>query len=132
MRIGNSIQELFDSNNKDHSELSELLYLGMGVMQARARGDETYTIKANKLQDEEDLDAKKINEVLSAIVKLNSIVVRAYEVSKEFRQRQDLMLRSVTLSGEESDRLLRYQTTWERRLSSAIGELLALQGKSSK
>ena len=132
LRIGNSIQELFDSNNKDHSELTELLYLGLGVMQARASGDETYTIKANKLQDEEDLNAKKINAALSAIVKLNSIVVRAYEVSKEFQQRQDLMLRSVTLSGEESDRLLRYQTTWERRLSSAIGELLALQGKSSK
>jgi hypothetical protein len=44
---------------------------------------------------------------------------------------QDLLLRSVTLGGEESDRLLRYQTTWERRLSSAIGELLALQGKNA-
>ena len=42
------------------------------------------------------------------------------------------MLRSVTLGGEESDRLLRYQTTWERRLSSAIGELLALQAKNGK
>ena len=37
-----------------------------------------------------------------------------------------------TLSGEESGRLLRYQTTWERRLSSAIGELLALQAKNGK
>jgi len=45
---------------------------------------------------------------------------------------QELMLRSVTLSGEESDRLLRYQTTWERRLSSAIGELLVLQAKNAK
>lgn len=60
LRISNSIQELFDNNNKDYSELTELLYLGLGVMQARARGDEMYTIKANKLQDEEDLDAKKI------------------------------------------------------------------------
>jgi hypothetical protein len=44
---------------------------------------------------------------------------------------QDLILRSVTLGGEESGRLLRYQTTWERRLSSAIGELLALQARNA-
>lgn len=68
-----------------------------------------------------------------ATSKLNSIVVRAHEASKEFERRQDLMLRSVTLGGEESDRLLRYQINWERRLSSAIGdELLALQGKNGK
>jgi hypothetical protein len=101
-------------------------------MEARARGDQVLEIKANKLEAEEYLDDKKINEALSAITKLNSVVVRAHEVAKEFQQRQDLMLRSVTLDGEESDRLLRYQTTWERRLSSAIGELLALQAKNGK
>lgn len=132
LRIGNSIQEIFTKNQKDHSELTELLYLGLEVMQARARGDQVLAIKANKLEAEENLDDKKINEALSTITKLNSVVVRALEVAKEFQQRQDLMLRSVTLDGEESDRLLRYQATWERRLSSAIGELLALQAKNGK
>ena len=132
LRIRNSIQEIFTKNQKDHSQLTELLYLGLEVMEARTRGDQVLEIKANKLEAEENLDDKKINEAISAIAKLNSVVVRAHEVAKEFQQRQDLMLRSVTLDGEESDRLLRYQTTWERRLSSAIGELLALQGKSAK
>jgi hypothetical protein len=132
LRIGNSIQEIFTKNQKDHSELTELLYLGLEVMEARARGDQAYAIKANKLEAEENLDDKKINEALSAIAKLNLVLVKAYEVAKEFQQRQDLMLRAVTLGGEESDRLLRYQTTWERRLSSAIGELLALQAKNVK
>ena len=54
------------------------------------------------------------------------------EVAKDFIRMRELMLSSVTLSGEEYDRLLRYQTTWERRLSSAIGELLALQAKNVK
>jgi hypothetical protein len=45
---------------------------------------------------------------------------------------QDLLLSSVTLDGEEFDRRMRYQTTWERRLSSAIGELLALQAKNAR
>jgi hypothetical protein len=79
---------------------------------------------------EEEADLKKINEALDSIVALNSIVISALEKAKEFRLLQDLMLRSVTLGGEESDRLMRYQTTWERRLSSAIGELLALQAKN--
>lgn len=132
LRIRNSIQEIFEKNQKDHSQLNELLYLGLEVMEARARGDQVLAIKANKLEAEENLDDKKINEALSTITKLNSVVVNAHEVAKEFQQRQVLMLRSVTLDGEESDRLLRYQTTWERRLSSAIGELLALQAKNGK
>lgn len=101
-------------------------------MEAEARGDEAYVIKANTTQGQEDLDTQKINDSLSAITKLNSIVCRAQEVSKEFDRMQDLLVRSVTLDGEESDRLMRYQTTWERRLSSAIGELLALQAKNAR
>ena len=77
-------------------------------------------------------DLTKINEALSGFRDLNSEVSSAHEVAMNFSKMQDLMLRSVTLSGEESDRLLRYQTTWERRLSSAIGELLALQTKNNK
>jgi hypothetical protein len=100
-------------------------------MESKARGDEVYVIKDNFKQVQEDIDTKKINDSLSAIAKLNSIVSRAQKVSKEFDRMQDLLMRSVTLGGEESDRLMRYQTTWERRHSKAIGELLALQAKNA-
>lgn len=83
-------------------------------------------------KSEKEADLKKINEALDAIVALNSVVISAQELAKDFTLMQDLMLRTVTLGGEESDRLMRYQTTWERRLSSAIGELLALQAKNAK
>ncbi len=132
LRLGRSIQELFDDGEKGHSDLTKLLYLGLEVMESKARGDEVYIIKGNSKQVQKDVDTKKINDSLSAITKLNSIVSRAQEVSKEFDRMQDLLLRSVTLGGEESDRLMRYQTTWERRLSSAIGELLALQSKKAQ
>jgi hypothetical protein len=132
LRLGSSIQELFDDGEKGHSELTKLLYLGLEVMESKVRGDEVYVIKGNSKQVQEDVDSKKINDSLSAITKLSSIVSRAQEVSKEFDRMQDLLLRSATLGGEESDRLLRYQTTWERRLSSAIGELLALQAKNAR
>jgi hypothetical protein len=132
LRIGSSIQELFDTKDKDHSNLLKLWRLGLEVMEARARGDEVLVIKASEKQSQGDVDIQKINDALSAITGLNSIVFRAQEVSKKFDRMQDLMLRSLTLDGEESDRLLRYQTTWERRLSSAIGELLALQAKNAR
>ena len=101
----------------------------------KAKQDEIYgesQIKADDQGEDEESDFSKINEALSAIVQLNSVVISAHEVARNFTRMQELMLRSVTLSGEESDRLLRYQTTWERRLSSAIGELLALQTKSAR
>jgi len=41
------------------------------------------------------------------------------------------MLRAISLTAAESDLLMRHHTALERRLSSAIGELLALQ-RSSK
>jgi hypothetical protein len=83
-------------------------------------------------KSEEEANLKKINEALDSIVALNSVVISALEKAKEFTLMQELLLRSVTLGGEESDRLMRYQTTWERRLSSAIGELLALQAKNAR
>jgi hypothetical protein len=45
----------------------------------------------------------------------------------QYQEIKDFMLRALSLPVAESDLLMRYQTTLERRLSSAIGELLALQ-----
>ena len=42
------------------------------------------------------------------------------------------MLRSVDLSAQESERMMRYQVMLEKRLSTAIGELLMLQKIASK
>ena len=50
LRIGKTIQEIFTKNQKDHSELTDLLYLGLEVIEARTRGDEVSAIKENKLQ----------------------------------------------------------------------------------
>ena len=130
LRLGNSVNELLKAKSSVGYQLKQLLnsmYL--------SRQEEVY----GKPQNEEPLpganedpDINKINEALAGIAELNSVVVRAHEVTKDFSRMQELMLRSVTLSGEDSDRLLRYQTTWERRLSSAIGELLVLKTKSAK
>ena len=51
----------------------------------------------------------------------------AQQVVTKFHEIKDLMTKAISLPVSESDILMRYQTTLERRLSSAIGELLALQ-----
>ena len=53
----------------------------------------------------------------------------AKEMVVRYAVARGLMLKSVTISADDSDRLMRYQTALERRLSSAIGELLALQNR---
>jgi len=53
----------------------------------------------------------------------------AKELMLRFHEVKALMVKAMTPSVEETDRLMRYQTSIERRLSSAIGELLALQSR---
>jgi hypothetical protein len=53
----------------------------------------------------------------------------AKELVQRFHEVKALMVKAITPSVEETDRLMRYQTSIERRLSSAIGELLALQSR---
>lgn len=55
--------------------------------------------------------------------------VAARELVERFHKTKALMVKAITPSAEESDRLMRYQTSIERRLSSAIGELLTLQAR---
>ncbi|MEI6383495.1 MAG: hypothetical protein WCO80_07550 [Betaproteobacteria bacterium] len=130
LRIGDAIREMLEKKDANQSRLTEVFNLGLEVIKARKRGDKVLVLQSGKDVNEDDIDTKKTNEALSAIVDLNQMVMNAKEISQNFSRMQDLMLRSVTLSGEESDRLMRYQTTWERRLSSAMGELLALQAKN--
>jgi hypothetical protein len=48
-------------------------------------------------------------------------------VLSSYEEMKSWMLRSVDLSAQESERMMRYQTMLEKRLSTAIGELLMLQ-----
>ena len=50
--------------------------------------------------------------------------MRAYA---QYQQTRDLLLHALALPSSEAELLLRHQTTLERRLSQAIGELLELQ-----
>lgn len=60
---------------------------------------------------------------------LRNVLGTCKQVHDHFVKTKELMAKAVTLPQSESDLLMRYQTTLERRLSTAIGELLLLQGK---
>jgi hypothetical protein len=66
------------------------------------------------------LQLKKFTDLLMAYWDSEKLVTQYYEI-------KELMTQAISLPAAESDLLMRYQTTLERRLSSAIGELLALQ-----
>ena len=130
LRLGNSVNEILKDKGAGVYKFRQLIESFQ-----LSRQEEIYGTSQNEeplAEANEDPDLSKINEAIRGILELNSVLTRAHEVAKDFSRMQELMLRSVTLSGEESDRLLRYQTTWERRLSSAIGELLALQARNAK
>lgn len=130
LRIGKSINAMFNERGLLDYKLRELLQSLKKARQKEIYGEDSVNFAITESNEEPNLT--NIQEALNGITRLNLVVARAYELSKQFTRMQDLMLRSMTLSGEESDRFLRYQTTWERRLSSAIGELLALQAKNGK
>jgi hypothetical protein len=130
LRIGKTINAMFDERGLLDYKLRDVLRSIRQANQEKIDGENSLNLAITASNDE--AKHTKTQETLSGIVRMNLVVNNAYELAQKFLRMQDLMLRSVTLSGEESDRLLRYQTTWERRLSSAIGELLALQAKNGK
>lgn len=72
-----------------------------------------------------------IRRYLSVFTELFQAQQRAIELASTFALTKEQVIRSLTLPSNETDLLMRYQTTLERRLSVAIGELLALQNRPS-
>jgi hypothetical protein len=72
-------------------------------------------------------DLETVQKELNQFLLLFKAYQQAQNLLPQYLEIKDLMLRALCLPAAESDLLMRYQTTLERRLSSAIGELLALQ-----
>ena len=76
-------------------------------------------------------DMELVKGFLGQFIKVYESYQKAQEIVERYQEMKDLMMRAISLPVAESDLLMRYQTTLERRLSSAIGELMILQ-KNSK
>lgn len=75
------------------------------------------------------VDQEKLIRQLKLFTELLKYRNLSLEVYKQYESTKELMSGGITLPQNESDLLMRYQTTLDRRLSTAIGELLHLQSK---
>lgn len=82
---------------------------------------------APKVDPDAITDMAIIKEQLQQFLDLYKNYQKVEGIAVQYQEIKDLMLRALSLPVAESDLLMRYQTTLERRLSSAIAELLALQ-----
>lgn len=97
-----------------------------------ARGQKPKIVEPSPKVDPEVIaDMSTVKEYLGQFLDLHQSYQKALGIAEQYQEIKGLMLRAISLPAAESDLLMRYQTTLERRLSSAIGELLALQ-RSSK
>ena len=93
-----------------------------------ARGQKPKIVESPPKTDPDAIaDMDVIKEYLEEFLDLYQSYQKTQEIVGQYQAIKDLMLRALSLPVAESDLLMRYQTTLERRLSSAIGELLALQ-----
>lgn len=84
-------------------------------------------------QDASDLlSTKSLNAYFRVFENLLRHMKEAEKVATQFFELKALMIRSMTLPPSEMALLMRYQTTFERRLSSSIRELLELQKRVDK
>ena len=118
---------------EEEDELDLLIKQSQEKYRQKQKGNRKAVIPSEFIEE-----AKSQNADSSAVLEQCKVFIDLYRYSQEaqkgfeqFMQTKFLMLKSVSLPSNESDLLMRYQTTLERRLSSAIGELLALQRQRS-
>jgi len=114
---------------EEEDELDLLIKQSQEKYRQKQKGNRKSSIASEFIEE-----VKSPSDDFSAVLEQCKVFIDLYRYSQEaqkgfeqFMQTKSLMLKSVTLPSNESDLLMRYQTTLERRLSSAIGELLALQ-----
>jgi hypothetical protein len=117
-----SIQAPEDDDLERHIQAQQAKY-----QKLRAKVSPARKTVAPKEVDSIFTDHQAVMEKLQYFIKIWECYHNLEAAKMQFEQTKDLMLRALALPPAESDLLMRYQTTLERRLSSLIGELLALQ-----
>ena len=73
------------------------------------------------------IDLAKIESNFTCFADLLAMLRQAERLVVHYEQSKSLIVKSLVLPQSEADLQLRYQTTWERRLSSEVGEFLELK-----
>ena len=76
------------------------------------------------------IDLAKIESNFTCFADLLAMLRQAEKLVVHYEQSKSLIIKSLVLPQSETDLLLRYQTTWERRLSTEVGEFIELRKHS--
>ena len=76
------------------------------------------------------IDLAIIESNLNCFADLLAMLRQAEKLVVRYEQSKSLIIKSLVLPQSEADLLLRYQTTWERRLSTEVGEFIELRKHS--
>jgi len=114
---------------EEEDELDLLIKQSQEKYRQKQKGNRKTSVSSEFIEEAklQNADSSSVFEQCKVFIDLYRYSQEAQKGFEQFMQTKSLMLKSVTLPSNESDLLMRYQTTLERRLSSAIGELLALQ-----
>jgi len=75
-------------------------------------------------------EMEEVRGQLFLFTELQKAMHSAIAALPQFESTKTLQLQALALPSTQTDVLLRYQTTWERRLSAAIGEFLELRKRN--
>ena len=92
--------------------------------------DPHYQKEANIDKPLQVVPVHQVMENLPVLILLLDAVKRAQKLVTHVAQAKETILKSLLLPQAEADLLLRYQTTWERRLSTEVGEFIELRRHS--
>lgn len=115
---------------EEESELEQLIREQQVASEAeRAKRHPKPKVVASTEHEEQQTQKRflRILKNCQVLVSLYFSCQEAKRIYMQYVETRNLMLKAVTLPASEAELFLRYQTTLERRLSSAIGELLELQ-----
>ena len=104
--------------------------LGAMLRQSQREQQATALLERKLLCDRSDgrtLYRLAVAEDLHSVLQLARDLAQLPAVMDSFEDMKAWLLRSTDLPADEAERMMKYQTSLERRLSSAIGELLELR-----
>jgi hypothetical protein len=126
LSIGGPVNEVVDTQD---DEIEEVIRINQAKYQ---KAKPAPASKVKPLSSKPYADAATIALQLNLFIQLQECFQEAQGALSLFANTKNLLLKTQALPNAQSEVLMRYQTNWERRLSAAIGEFLALQRRNAK
>jgi hypothetical protein len=135
--VGDNFRLMFKNKRPSTNELRALLDRHLDQFKVKEESRQMMVKEPGEFTNPPKLDtplektitSDEIKAALKYFIDLDEVLDQVVKLVECFKVQSELMRSTLTLSTEDSDRLSRYQTNLERRLSTQIGELRVMLGK---